>query len=337
MNLQNRIDCLAAVGHELIHNREKWADAIHQASLENPWFLPTFIHRALDAIAHDYLQAEKLVHWTKPYTLPEPVRPLHVGVIMAGNIPLVGIHDLISVFIAGHTQHIRLSSKDSVLMRFFVEQLIDQNPSYAPCFVYKEQLTQCDAYICTGSSQSAGVFASYFGKYPNIIRGAKTSVAILDGHETAESLNALADDVLLYFGLGCRNVTKIYVPNDYSFDHILQAFSKYDFLMQHHRYKNNYDYQLSIALLNQVPILTNEALLLLPSSSLFSAIGVVHYEPYSNRDGLLKTINQSNDIQCIVGNGFMPFGKAQHPQLWDYADGTDTLAFLCQLTEKSAS
>ena len=337
MNLQNRIDCLAAVGHELIHNREKWTDAIHQASLENPWFLPTFIHQALDTIAHNYLQTHNLLHWVQQYSLPEPIRPLRIGVIMAGNIPMVGIHDLISVFIVGHTQYIRLSSKDSVLMRFFIEQLVKQNPSCAAYFEYKDQLTHCDAYICTGSSQSAGVFASYFSKYPNIIRGAKTSVAVLDGHETAESLNALADDALLYFGLGCRNITKIYVPNDYSFEKLLQAFSKYDFLMEHHRYKNNYDYQLSIALLNQVPILTNDAFLLLPSSSLFSAIGVVHYETYTHRDRLIKTMNQSNDIQCVVGNGFVSFGESQHPQLWDYADGTDTLAFLCQLTENSTS
>jgi hypothetical protein len=223
------------------------------------------------------------------------------------------------------------------LIRFFVQRLIDKNPAFTPFFTFREQLTDCDAYICTGSAQSAGVFKTYFSKYPNIIRGAKTSVAILTGQETTAELTALADDAFGYFGLGCRNVTKIYIPHDYSFDRLLQAFRKYDFLMEHHRYKNNYDYQLSIALLNSVPVLTNEMVLLIPSSELFSAIGVVHYETYTDREMLFETLTRSSEIQCVVGEGGLPFGTAQHPQLWDYADGTDTLAFLCRLTEKSPS
>lgn len=337
MNLQNRIDSLAILGQELIHAREKWTEAIEQASRENPWFLPIFIHQALDAIAQHYLSASKLQQWTSRYPIQDSMPPKRIGIIMAGNIPLVGIHDLLCVFLAGHKLYIRLSSKDAVLIRFFVQRLIDKNPAFTPFFTFREQLSDCDAYICTGSAQSAGVFKTYFSKYPNIIRGAKTSVAILTGQETTEELTALADDVFGYFGLGCRNVTKIYIPYDYSFDRLLQAFRKYDFLMEHHRYKNNYDYQLSIALLNNVPVLTNEMVLLIPSSELFSAIGVVHYETYTDKEMLLETLTRSSDIQCIVGEGGLPFGTVQHPQLWDYADGTDTLAFLCRLTEKSPS
>jgi hypothetical protein len=337
MNLQNRINSLAALGQELIHEREKWSAAIEQASRENPWFLPTFIHQALDAIAREYLSSDKLHQWTKRYPLSNNRQPQRIGLIMAGNIPMVGIHDLLCVFLSGHELSIRLSSKDAVLMRFFVQRLIDRNPAYAHVFTFREQLTDCDAYICTGSAQSAGVFKTYFSKYPNIIRGAKTSVAIITGDETTEELSALADDVFGYFGLGCRNVTKLYIPKDYSLEPLLQAFRKYEFLMEHHRYKNNYDYQLSIALLNRIPVLTNDSVLLIPSSELFSAIGVIHYETYADKKTLLETLNQSREIQCIVGEEGLPFGTAQHPQLGDYADGTDTLAFLCGLFEKSTS
>ncbi|MFM7709329.1 MAG: acyl-CoA reductase [Ferruginibacter sp.] len=337
MNLQNRINSLAALGLELIHERENWSAAIEQASRENPWFLPTFIHQALDAVARDYLSADKLQQWTQRYPIQNTKQPQRIGIIMAGNIPLVGIHDLLCAFLAGHELYIRLSSKDAVLVRFFVQRLIDLNPAYSHLFTFREQLTGCDAYLCTGSARSAEVFNTYFGKYPNIIRGAKTSVAVLTGEETTEELSALADDVFSYFGLGCRNVTKLYIPDGYSFDPLLQAFRTFEFLMEHHRYKNNYDYQLSIALLNRVPALTNESMLLIPSVELFSAIGVLHYETYTDEGTLLEMLKQSSEIQCILGKKCLPFGTAQHPQLWDYADGTDTLAFLSQLAEKTSS
>jgi hypothetical protein len=209
-----------------------------------------------------------------------------------------------------------------------------QNESVASLIQISDQLKGCDAYICTGSAQSAALFRSYFGKYPHIIRPNKTSVAILTGHETEKELKLLADDVHLYFGLGCRNVTKVYVPAGYDFRPMLEAFEAYRMFMEQHRYKNNFDFQLSILLLNQQPYMSNEISLLVESPNLFSPIGVLHYEYYQDIHQLNAKLQAEVEIQCIVGAGHTPFGTSQQPRLDDYADGIDTLKFLCQLADQ---
>jgi hypothetical protein len=194
-----------------------------------------------------------------------------------------------------------------------------------------EMLKNCDAYIATGSNNSARYFHYYFAQYPNIIRRNRTSVAILDGSETPEELTALADDAMLYFGLGCRNVTKVLVPEGYNFEALLQAFRKYDYLADFHKFKNNYDYNLALLLLNSSPYMSNQSLLLHESPSLFSPISVLHYSYYTDHATQAAALENHEDLQCLVGHGFTPFGTAQQPSLSDYADGIDTMQFLTGL------
>lgn len=187
----------------------------------------------------------------------------------------------------------------------------------------------CDAYIATGSNNTARYFEQYFGKYPHIIRRNRTSVALLDGAETDEELKLLASDVFTYFGLGCRNVTQLYLPEGYDMERLLKIFSLHEDMMMHHKYKNNYDYYLAIYLLNKVPYLTNGSLLMVENELPFSAVSVLHYQYYKDKNAALKKLEDSEDIQCIVGEGNVPFGAAQKPSLSDYADGVDTMSFLC--------
>ena len=192
-------------------------------------------------------------------------------------------------------------------------------------------LKDCDAYIATGSNNSARYFEYYFKKYPHIIRRNRTSVAILDGNETTEELEKLADDVHLYFGMGCRNVTKIFVPKDYDFIPLLTAFKKYDHFKDHHKYKNNYDYNLALHILNGKFYMANESLILLENPSIFSPISQLNYEFYTDKNTVEESLRSMEDLQCTVGHDYIPFGQAQLPSLTDYADGIDTINFLTKL------
>ncbi|HTD92894.1 MAG TPA: hypothetical protein VK644_03745, partial [Chitinophagaceae bacterium] len=252
MNLQERIDLAVSLGQYMLSADPAWAAAKEKAGQQNSWFIPEFVELAVRNIADSFLQRPALEAWTRSYDLP-PVQahPKNIGIVMAGNIPLVGFHDLLCVFISGHSALIKLSSKDEVLIRHLAEKLSDWSPAIGDLIRFPERLKGCDAYIATGSNNSAGYFDYYFGRFPHIIRRNRTSVAILDGTETAEELDRLSDDVFLFFGLGCRNVTKIYVPQGYDFIPLLDAFRKYDRLADHHKYKNNYDYNLAIHLLNR--------------------------------------------------------------------------------------
>lgn len=382
MNLEQRIDLLVELGKYCLSADPAWEAAKRRAQAENGWFIPEFIDIAVRQIATEFLQKDKLTKWAAEYGLPATkAAPKDIGLIMAGNIPLVGFHDFLSIFISGHRQTIKPSSKDQALIR----QLVDQLGSYddrVPSLVrFAERLNGCDAYIATGSNNSARYFDYYFGKYPHIIRRNRTSAAILNGRETPEELALLADDVYQYFGLGCRNVTKVHVPENYDFVPLLEAFRKYDYLADLAKYKHNYDYQLTILILNKKYYMSNESILLSENSSPFSPISVLHYEYYRPGDDPAAALAGNPDIQCIVGqaapagtpagrqgrlNGVQAFngpsagedpapdpdrsgsasqdltpnaggatsvlfGKAQRPELTDYADGVDTLAFLSEL------
>jgi hypothetical protein len=196
---------------------------------------------------------------------------------------------------------------------------------------FAEMLKNCDAYIATGSNNSAGYFEYYFGKFPHIIRRNRTSAAILTGNESTQDLLNLSDDVYLYFGLGCRNVTKIYVPKNYDFVPLLNAFRKYNYLADHHKYKNNYDYNLALHLLNKKYYMSNDSILLVEEARLFSPISQLNYEFYEDKTETLASLNGNEDLQCRVGHGFIPFGQSQLPAVDAYADGKDTLAFLSKL------
>jgi len=328
MDLKNRIRLLLELGEMMGSEQDLWQEAKKSAFAHNPWFTPEFIDLAIGQIVDRYLQKDLLEKWIQPYQFPQQsADPKNIGLVMAGNIPLVGFHDFLSIFISGHRQLIKFSSKDQELMGALLRFLYEQDPETKDLIQTAPLLKGCDGYIATGSNNSARYFDYYFKKYPSLIRRNRSSVAILDGSEDKADLEKLADDVYLYFGLGCRNVTKIFVPENYDFVPLLAAFCKYRELAGHHKYKNNYDYQLSLVILNKRFYMTNESILLLEDASPFSPISVLHYAYYSSRDQVIASLPSEN-IQCIVGKGFLPFGKSQEPGLTDYADGADTLLFL---------
>jgi hypothetical protein len=332
MNLQYRIDLLVRLGQYILNNDPEWQEVKEKASRENGWFIPAFVELSTNHIAQSFLQKDLLKKWVSEYQLTDiNPSPKKVGIVMAGNIPLVGFHDLLAVFISGHIAFIKTSSKDDVLIKHLVAKLTEWDTAIEQLIQFGEMLKGCDAYIATGSNNSAGYFEYYFARFPHIIRRNRTSVAILTGNETATELEKLADDVYFYFGLGCRNVTKLYVPEGYDFISLINTFKKYDHLADHHKYKNNYDYNLALHLLNKKYYMSNPSLLLVEDPSLFSPISQLNYEFYSKADKLTDTLKTRPELQCIVGKGFIPFGQSQFPAVSDYADGVDTLQFLSKL------
>lgn len=331
MNLQKRIEILQKLREYLLADTEEWQQVKTKASFRNGWFTEAFIDLAVQNICTGYLQKEKLEHWVSYYHLDDNVVPGNIGIVMAGNIPMVGFHDFLSVFISGHKQTIKLSSRDDILLKHLIHTLMAWEPSLSAYISFAEILNRCDAYIATGSNNTARYFEQYFSKYPSIIRRNRTAVAVLNGKETREALELLADDVHQYFGLGCRNITQLYVPPGYDFIPLLKAFDKYSYFADHHKYKNNYDYQLSIALLNNVFYMTNGSMLLMEADAIFSAISRLNYHFYEEEKKLLDSLSGNGDIQCICGIGGIPFGQAQSPALMDYADGVDTMQFLLTL------
>ena len=250
---------------------------------------------------------------------------------MAGNIPLVGFHDFLCAFITGHHQAIKLSDKDDVLLKHLVDKLCEWNPKVGNVVKTMDMLKDCDAYIATGSNNSARYFKYYFGRYPSVIRNNKTSVAILSGNETYGQLTSLADDVYAYFGLGCRNVTKVFAPKGYDFVMLLNAFKKYDHLAEITKYKNNYDYNLALLIMNNKYYMSNESIILTENESVFSPVSVLHYSFYEDKAALAKELKANEHIQCLVSDEEVAFGNTQKPGLYDYADGIDTMQFLLSL------
>jgi hypothetical protein len=331
MNLQQRTDLMIRMGKYLVSGESGLSRAREEAYGRNNWFLPEFIERACRGISSCFLQEEQLLPWIAAYENRGYQQPRNIGIIMAGNIPLVGFHDLMCCFLAGHRQTVKLSSGDSVLMQHVIQQLYEWNPASRELITVSDSLKGCDAFIATGSNHSARYFDYYFSKYPHIIRHSKTSAAWLTGIETPEELDKLADDINLYFGLGCRNVTKVMTPPDYDFSPLLKAMEKYSYFREHHKYSNNYDYRLAILLLNKQAYLTNGMILITEDPSLFSPIGILHYETWSDPDLEAPALSKKPEIQGLVGHGFIPFGSAQFPGLSDYADRLDTMQFLSNL------
>jgi hypothetical protein len=331
MKLQQRIELLVELGKYLTQNNADWQAAKERAEVENGWFTGDFIERAASTLAQTMLQPEQLGRWADHYRLDDNIGGKNVGIVMAGNIPLVGFHDFLCVFISGHQQTIKASAKDSVLLKHLVQVLYGWEVTIQNYVSFAEMLKGCDAYIATGSNNSARYFDYYFGRYPSIIRRNRTSVAVLTGNETATELNALADDICLYFGLGCRNVTQLRVPKDYPFEPLLAALGKYKHFADHHKYKNNFDYHLTLQIMNNRYYMTNDSLVLVEDESVFSPIGQLNYQFYDDREATIATLRQRDDIQCLVGQGLTGFGTTQQPGLMDYADGVDTLQFLLTL------
>jgi hypothetical protein len=329
MNLNERIDLLTRLGAYMMSDDSEWQNTKRKAEEVNNWFTQVFIDQAVASISSQYLSREALMNVAARYNInAENAVEKTVGLVMAGNLPLVGFHDFLCIFLSGHNMMIKASARDEVLIKHLIKKLTEWDQRVDKQISFSPILKGADAYIATGSNNSGRYFDYYFAKYPHIIRRNRTSVAILSGDETEDALNLLADDVHLYFGMGCRNVTKLYVPVGYDFRPLLDAFKKYSYFIDHHKYKNNYDYYLAISLLNNQYYMTNGSVLLLENNSYFSPISVLYYAFYSDPQKLNDELAGNNSIQCIVGEGFTPFGQAQLPQLTDYADKIDTMHFL---------
>ncbi len=339
MTFQKRLSAFIKLGNQLRQvSEEDLSNLAISAKSQNGWFVESEIKRALSGII-SMLAPDQLKSWTQKYDLNNDT-PFKVGVVMAGNIPFVGFHDLLAVLISGHELHAKLSSQDALLMKFIINKLLEIEPDFKISF--PERLTDIDAVIATGSDNSARYFDYYFQKIPNLIRKNRTSIAVLTGNETEEDFKKLGLDIFSYFGLGCRNVSKIYTPQGFDLTKMLDAFEIYNERGNHHKYRNNYDYNKSIFLVNNVSHLDNGFLLLQENNALVSPISVLFKESYDTLSNCYTKLTAIEDkIQCIVNgdNKLNPsennvsFGESQFPKVWDYADQVDTLVFLSRLKE----
>lgn len=308
---------------------------VNRASESNGWFTKDNVLNAFINWSH-ILNNNNLNKWTSSYSLNN-IAGRRIGVIMAGNIPLVGFHDFISVLIAGHEIIVKQSSSDCRFLPLIAKYLEYAEPGFKGRIHFTdEKLEHFDAVIATGSNNTARYFDYYFGKYPNIIRQNRNSAAILTGAETKEDLANLGEDIFRFFGLGCRSVSKLFVPGDYDFDPFFDAIYDYRSVLKYDKYINNYDYNKAVYLMSLYKLLENGFLMLKEDKNYASPIATVFYEYYDDMASLEKKLEADRHlIQCTVGNygrqGLVPFGQTQKPQLWDYADDVDTLQFLEQL------
>ncbi|HET8839557.1 MAG TPA: acyl-CoA reductase [Flavobacteriaceae bacterium] len=312
------------------------SDKISEAVHHNGWFTKENVLFAINQWGNA-LTTENLKKWLSGYKFQDVANLKTVGIIMAGNVPLVGFHDFLSVLLTGHKVQAKLSSNDKLLLPIIAKFLIAENPEFANRILFSEgKLENFDAVIATGSNNTARYFEHYFSGKPNIIRKNRNSIAVLTGDETKEELMALAEDIFRYYGLGCRNVSKLYVPENYDFSSFFQAIFPWNPIVSHAKYANNYDYNKAVYLMSEFKLLDNGFLLLKEDTGFGSPIAVLFYEKYSDESVLKKKMKANkNQLQCIVSNGIIKnsveFGKTQFPELWDYADGVDTIDFLTKL------
>ncbi|MBI6118929.1 acyl-CoA reductase [Salegentibacter maritimus] len=304
-------------------------DKIDQAIHYNGWFTRENVIFSLQQWSKA-LTPNNLETWLKPYTFNQEKQKT-VAIVMAGNIPLVGFHDFISVLISGHNVLVKQSSNDKQLLPVIASFLIDIAPEFKNRIKFTEdKLGSFDAVIATGSDNTARYFEYYFKGKPSIIRKNRNSVAILTGKESTTELEALGEDIFRYFGLGCRNVSKLYVPENYNFDDFFKAIYSWKNLLNSAKYTNNYDYNKAVYLMSEFKLLENGFLILKEDEGFGSPIATLFYEKYQNKAQLQKNLKEHQDkLQCVVGNETeVGFGQTQHPRLWEYADGVDTLQFL---------
>ncbi|MFN4234321.1 MAG: acyl-CoA reductase [Bacteroidia bacterium] len=354
MNLKQRTEAFVQLGHiinfylgnsfddndvetdKLLNNLPKINQVIEQAYYQNGWFTKDNVHKSLFQIAQ-MLQKKELEQWLNSYTFKDNA-PKNIGIIMAGNIPMVGFHDLLCVLLSGNKAIVRLSSQDKLLIPLLTDFLIEIEPQFQNYIFFTETpFKSIHAIIATGSNNSARYFEHYFSNYPHIIRKNRNSIAVLDGSETENDLYNLGSDIFTYFGLGCRNVSKIYVPEQYNFDKFFNAIYDFNPVINNKKYGNNYDYNKTIYLLNKEKLLDNGFLILKQDTQLTSPVGVLFYEYYADKTHLeTQLINIKEQLQCVVANQFnhpakVNFGETQSPKLSDYADGIDTMNFLLSL------
>jgi len=341
MNLNERLNAFSILG-EILRDVISGKPTKYTSSMDhlietqhpkNPWFTPGNVRMAIKSVAEE-LTPENLTKWTDPYSsLNKNYKRMNVGVIMAGNIPLVGFHDCLSVLITGNNLIAKTSSKDPDLIPFLCNILCEINNRFNDRIKFTDKtLSGFDAIIATGTDNTSRYFDYYFGKYPNIIRSNRNGIAILTGDESTDELEDLGKDVFTYFGLGCRNVSKIFIPSGYDLSVMTEKWHNYSGLIRHEKYANNYNFSKAVYLVNKEIFTDTGFLLLREAMGLASPLAVLYFEYFSSEEDLLVNINNLKDkIQCIMGSGFIPFGKSQSTDLWDYADGVDTIEFLLKI------
>lgn len=349
MQLQQRINAFVQLGGFLsqfanptakknpsVHHNDifftEMQGVLERSKLSNSWFTDDNLQLSCKSWGNA-LTESNVKEWLSGYKISDTSSNKRIAIVMAGNIPLVGFHDFMCVLLAGHSVLGKLSSNDTQLLPLLTKYLIAVEPSFeVKIELTTDTLEDFNAVIATGSDNTAIYFEHYFGTYPNIIRKNRNSVAILSGNETPEQMKALADDIFRYFGLGCRNVSKIYVPENYDWDHFFNGMFAWKDVINNHKYINNYDYNKAVYLMSLMKLLDNEFMILKEDQGFSSPISVVFYETYKSLEELKETLNNSEDkIQCIISENHIPFGEAQEPKLSDYADGVDTMQFLLDL------
>ncbi|WP_179007861.1 acyl-CoA reductase [Winogradskyella forsetii] len=349
MDLQQRINAFVKLGRFLnqfqneeaikdhnVESNDLFFDGFkHQMKLaqeSNGWFTKSNIYFTLENWSNA-LTESNINNWLEKYQFKvENIQT--VAIIMAGNIPLVGFHDFLSVLISGHKVLVKQSSNDKHLLPFLAKYLETVEPEFKGKIKFtEEKLENFDAVIATGSDNTARYFEYYFKNKPSIIRKNRNSVAVLTGNETKEQLEALSDDIFRYYGLGCRNVSKLFVPKDYDFQALFKAVYKWNAIIHQTKYANNYDYNKAVYLMSEFDMLENGFLMIKEDESYASPIATLFYEYYNTTEDLKQKLETEKDkIQCVVANGFynkeIEFGNTQNPELWDYADNVDSIEFL---------
>lgn len=339
-NIQDNSKIFSGALEALLHNQSDTEQLTAQtindfqaarelSIMQNPWFTAASIDEALRGLIH-MLRPEALEKWLKKYGLGDRYTGKTVGMVLAGNIPMVGFHDIFTTCLAGHKALVKQSSQDKQLLPIVFRAFNEALGKEIFDIEWTEgRLENMDAVIATGSNNTSRYFEYYFGKYPHIIRKNRSSVAILTGDESEEELKELGRDIFSYFGMGCRNVSKLYVHRDFDLDRFFKAIYDYNEIINHHKYANNYDYYRALWMMNREDLLENGFLILRPSEAIASPIATLFYERFENEGVLRKSLNEkAEEIQCLVSKKDVPFGKAQSPELWDYADGVDTAEFL---------
>ena len=337
MILSDRIEALVQLGESIDHESNE--DLYRKAVAENPWFTVSSIQQSIDAIKDSFLNREKLKNWLREYDISDNLTGKKVGLILAGNIPLVGFHDIMSVFLSGHSVLMKLSDKDKLLTTYFIHHLIGMYPELQSTFITVDRLVDYDAVIATGSDSSANIFKKYFNHVPHIIRHNRSGVGVISSMDTEKKLSELHHDIFDYFGLGCRNLSKIYLEKGVSPNLVFKVIEPVRDIIHHNKYKNNYDYSYALYLMNQDKFLTNDFMIFRESPDLVSRIACLHFEYYEDDRDLESKLTAVRDkLQCVVSSEpvmdftHFTFGQAQKPALHDYADGVDTLDFLSQLS-----
>ncbi|HRI00537.1 MAG TPA: acyl-CoA reductase [Saprospiraceae bacterium] len=341
MNLSNKIEAFRIWGLELTEENERKQFAFLRAYNENNWFTANSISLMLNSIIAEYLDKNKLKDWLISYSIPEVDPLLDIGLIVAGNVPLVGFHDIVCILLSGNNIKLKCSSKDEQLYRWAIELLSKNNPELSNRIEFVQQIKSVHALIATGSDLALNQFRHYFNSIPNLLRGHKNAVAVLDGNETTTDFRELAHDIFSYYGLGCRNVSKLYVPYGFSFESLLSVLdSTFPQIHDHHKYRNNFDYQLAIHMLQKQHFFQAQSCILVENNAIASPISVINYEYYTIKETLLSELkSRDEEIQCIVSKNKLndletfSFGQAQCPGLNNFADHKDSLKFLLNLNQ----